>query len=219
MTRPSELRYRIAGRTGQLLFDALFATTRLESSGEHHFRQFMDSGRPVIFILWHGRLLPLTYDHRGEDLVTLVSQSGDGEYITRIIQHWGYVVVRGSSSRGAGRALRQLVRHVRAGRSLAITPDGPRGPRQEIKPGALLAAQLSGAPLIPAVCAADRSWWFTSWDRFLVPQPFSRIILRYGAPLFVSPQADAEALERARQTANAALNALQAEVDAEVQSA
>jgi hypothetical protein len=120
---------------GGTALDALMRTTSVRTEGEENFRQFWREKRPVVFTLWHGRLLPCTYHHRHQDVVTLVSHHRDGEYITRLVQKWGYTAVRGSSSRGGLDALRELVRHLRAGRSLAITPDGPRGPREKLKPG------------------------------------------------------------------------------------
>jgi lysophospholipid acyltransferase (LPLAT)-like uncharacterized protein len=108
------------------------------------------------------------------------------------------------------------VRLLRAGRALAITPDGPRGPRQRIKGGALLAAQLAGVPVIPVAAGAERGWWFGSWDRFLVPKPFSRVRLVFGEPMTVEPDATPEALEEFGLRVEARLNELTAEVDAHV---
>jgi lysophospholipid acyltransferase (LPLAT)-like uncharacterized protein len=204
----------IAGAGGGLL-STLLDTCRVEQQGTENFERFHREGRPVVFVLWHGRLLPCTYWNRHQNLVTLVSQHRDGEYISRIVERWGYTAVRGSSSRRAAGALRELVRHVRAGRSLAVTPDGPRGPRQVMKAGALLAAQLSGAPVIPAAGGASRGWWFGSWDRFLVPKPFARVRLAYGEPVWVPRDADEAALERISRDVEARLSALTAHVDDE----
>ncbi|MBR9989961.1 MAG: lysophospholipid acyltransferase family protein [Gemmatimonadetes bacterium] len=179
------LRYTAVQHAGGALLDALMHTTRLRVENESAYRARMDEGKPVIFALWHGRLLPLGFLHRGQDVVCLASRSADGEYITRILQHWGFSVVRGSSSSGGDTAFRDLVRVVRAGRSVAVTPDGPRGPRERLKPGVLQLAQLTGVPLVPLAAAASRSWWFVSWDRFLVPQPFARLHVAYGDPVFV----------------------------------
>lgn len=202
----------IAGAGGGLL-STLLDTCRVEQKGTENFERFHRVGKPVVFVLWHGRLLPCTYWNRHRKLVTLVSQHRDGEYIARIVEKWGYTPVRGSSSRRAAGALRELVRHVRAGRSLAVTPDGPRGPRAVMKPGALLAAQLSGAPVIPAAGGASRAWWFGSWDRFLVPKPFARVRLAYGEPVWIPRDADEAALGEIARGVEARLNALVALVD------
>lgn len=179
----------VAGLGGGLLRTVL-ATTRVERIGAEPCDALRAEGRRLIYVLWHGRLLPLSYHHRHWNLVTLISASADGEYIARVVRRWGYEVVRGSSSRGGSEALRQLVRHCRAGRSLAITPDGPRGPRQTMKPGPILVAQLTGAALLPIAAGTDRAWWFEGWDRFLVPKPFARIRIVYGEPVFVPRDAD-----------------------------
>lgn len=210
-----DLKTRLVSGLGGGLLSALLDTCRVEQKGIENFERFHREGRPVVFVLWHGRLLPCTYWNRHRGLVTLVSQHRDGEYIARIVERWGYTAVRGSSSRRAAGALRELVRHVRAGRSLAVTPDGPRGPRQVLKPGALLAAQLSGAPVIPAAGGASRGWWFGSWDRFLVPKPFSRVRLAYGEPVEVPRGAGEAELERIAREVEARTNALTALVDDE----
>jgi lysophospholipid acyltransferase (LPLAT)-like uncharacterized protein len=185
------LRYRLAGTVGGLALDALVGSARFDVIGEQNFLEHHGPGRiGVIFTLWHGRLLPLTYHHRNQDIVALISQSADGEYIARVTRHWGYDVVRGSSSRGGAASLRELVRHGRAGRSLAFTADGPRGPREKLKPGVIAAAQLTGQPIVPMAGMADRAWWFEGWDRFLVPKPFARIRVAYEDPIFIPRTSD-----------------------------
>ncbi|MBI4409710.1 MAG: lysophospholipid acyltransferase family protein [Gemmatimonadetes bacterium] len=208
------LRYALAGRSGQLLLDALLGTARFEVQGAQHYREQLRAGRPVIFVLWHGRLVPLTYLHRHQGIATLISRSEDGEYIARVVEHWGYLTVRGSSTRGGDAALRQIVRHGRAGRSLAFTPDGPRGPRQKLKSGVLVAAQLTGMPIIPLAAATSRGWWFEGWDRFLIPKPFARIHVAYGAPRVVARGARPHELQRSALELEAELNRLMEMVDA-----
>jgi lysophospholipid acyltransferase (LPLAT)-like uncharacterized protein len=178
---------------GGRLLGALMASCRYREEGAEGFARPWSAGPPVIFNLWHGRLLGPTYHNRGQGVVTLVSQHRDGEYITRAVRRWGYTVVRGSASRGGREALVELIRHVRAGRSLALTPDGPRGPFQRMKPGPVLIAQRTGAPIVPVGAAADRAWFFGSWDRFLVPRPFARVRIVYGEPLHVARDAEVEA--------------------------
>jgi lysophospholipid acyltransferase (LPLAT)-like uncharacterized protein len=188
------LRYTVVQHAGGALIDMLLGTVRFDVVNDESWRRYHERGEPVIFVLWHGRLLPLGYLHRGQGVYGLASLSADGEYIARILQHWGMPMVRGSSSRGGDTAFREMVRVVRAGHSMSITPDGPRGPREVLKPGVVQLAQLTGAPLIPLGAAADRGWWFTSWDRFLVPQPFARVAATYGDPITVPRDADAATL-------------------------
>ena len=183
----------VAVALGGRALGALMASCRYEREGEENFRALWAAGRPVIFTIWHGRLLAPTYHHRREGVVSLVSRHRDGEYIARTVERWGYTLVRGSSSRGGREALRELIAHVRAGRSLALMPDGPRGPFQSMKPGPVLIAQRTGAPIVPVAAGADRAWFFGSWDRFLVPKPFARMRIVYGEPVAVGGDADVEA--------------------------
>ena len=134
----------------------------------------LEEGRPVIYAHWHGRLLPLVYTHRGLRIQVLVSWNKDGELITRVIERLGFRTVRGSSSRGARAALKAMVRQGREGCAMAITPDGPRGPRHEVQDGVVVVAALTGIPVIPTAASADRAWILRSWDRFFIPKPFSR---------------------------------------------
>lgn len=190
MTTRLSLKESVIAGLGGAALDGLMASCWYRTEGEEHFRPFWDAGQPVIFTLWHGRLLPCTYHHRHQGVVTLVSLHRDGEYITRAVRRWGYTAVRGSSSRGGLDALRELIRHVKQGRSLAITPDGPRGPREKMKPGPVIIAQRTGAPIIPVVSGASRASYFGGWDRFLIPHPFARLQIAYGEPVFVPRRAD-----------------------------
>lgn len=209
-------RFHAIELASRIALDPLLSTVRFQVRGGEIPDSLRAAGQPFIHVLWHGRLLPLTWYHRKQDIVTIISQSRDGEHIARVVERWGYEVIRGSSSRGGTDALRQLVRRIRAGRELAITPDGPRGPRQKMKPGALLAARLSGAPIVPLAGACDRAWWFEGWDRFLVPKPFATVRMAYGRPHTVPRDADDAELERRGALLEAALDRLTEEVDAGV---
>ena len=207
------LQFRLVGTLGRWLLDALMATVRVSvEHGERHDR-LRDAGEPILYALWHGRLLPLTYHHRHKGIVALISQSADGEYIARVVQGWGYETIRGSSSRGGGKALREIVKRLRGGRSLAITPDGPRGPRQRLQPGIITAAQLSGAVILPLAAGASRAWWPGGWDRFCIPKPFARVTVLYGEPRRVPRDADGAEVRRFARELETDMNALIEEVD------
>ncbi len=181
----SDLRFEAAGVLGSGIAGALFMTTRLRRVGAEHFTRFRDAGQPLIFVSWHGQLLPLIHYHRHEGIVVLVSEHEDGEYLTRVVERNGFETVRGSSSAGGTKGLKGLVRAARAGKDLALTPDGPRGPRGEFKPGALVAAQMTGLPVIPIAVHSSSGWEFKSWDAFMVPRPFSLVTIEYLPPTFV----------------------------------
>jgi lysophospholipid acyltransferase (LPLAT)-like uncharacterized protein len=141
--------------------------------------------RPFIFSLWHGQLLPLLWHHREEGVVLLISEHKDGEMVARAAESLGYALVRGSTTRGGDRALISVIRELQAGREVAITPDGPRGPARKYAPGALIAAQRSGAAILPVVAVADKAWRLRSWDQFMIPKPFARVTVAYGDPAAV----------------------------------
>ena len=141
--------------------------------------------RAFIFSLWHGQLLPLLWHHREEGVVLLISEHQDGEMVARAAESLGYALVRGSTTRGGDRALISVIRELQAGREVAITPDGPRGPARKYAPGALIAAQRSGAAILPVVAVADKAWRLRSWDQFMIPKPFARVTVAYGDPAAV----------------------------------
>ena len=204
----SEVKFEAAGVLGMGLVAGLFTTTRATRGGEEHYLRFRRDGAPVIFVFWHGQLLPLVHYHRNEGIVVLVSEHADGEYITRIIERHGFGTVRGSSTRGATKGLKGLIRAARAGRDLALTPDGPRGPARRFKPGALAVAQTTGLPIIPVAVAASRGWRFRSWDGFLVPRPLARVRIEYGPPHTVPRDADRATLEEMATRLGVELDAL-----------
>ena len=151
----------------------------------------------VIFALWHGELLPLLWQHRGENVAIVISEHRDGEIVARIAESLGYATVRGSSSKGGSRALIGLMREIDAGRDGAITPDGPRGPARVFAPGAAVASQRTGAYIVPIRAAASRAWRLKSWDRFLIPKPFARVDVSYGVLTVVDAASPREAAEQA----------------------
>lgn len=206
------LRFEAAGLLGQGLIGAFFATIRCEKEGAENYLQFRRAGEPVVFVFWHAQLLPLVYVHRNEGVVVLVSDHADGEYIARVIHRFGFGTARGSSTRGGVKGLKGLLRAAREGRDLALTPDGPLGPRHVFKGGALVAAQRAGLPIIPVALGCSRAWRLDSWDRFMIPQPFSRIVVRYGKPYRVPREAPAEELELHARRLQEVLNRMTEEV-------
>ena len=214
--RPDSLGPAVIGTAGRLVLDALMKTVRIEVRDDPAYSALAATGEPVVYTLWHGRLLPLTWHHRDENIGALISLSKDGEYIARVVQGWGYRVVRGSTSRGGSRALAEMIRLGRKGHSLAFTPDGPRGPRERMKPGVLVAAMRAGLPIVPLSAACSRGWWFEGWDRFLVPKPFSRLVLSHGAPLRVPAGTDEAGIEKIAAELESRLRLLQGRLDTEM---
>jgi hypothetical protein len=152
-----------------------------------------------IFSLWHGQMLPLLWHHRDEGALVLISEHRDGEVVARAATSLGFGLIRGSTTRGADRALISVGRELKAGREVAITPDGPRGPARKFAPGALIAAQRADSFIVPTVAVANRAWRLRSWDRFMIPKPFARVTIAYGPPTKVlasTPRAAAAEGER-----------------------
>ncbi|HEX6104520.1 MAG TPA: lysophospholipid acyltransferase family protein [Gemmatimonadales bacterium] len=160
---------------------------RMRTAYEERWRPLYETRRPLVYLLWHEVLLPLLWQHRGQDVAIVVSEAREGQYLTDLASSLGYRAVRGSSTRGGTRALLGAVRELREGRSVAFTPDGPRGPRRDLKAGVVAAAQRGGGVVVPIHAEADRAWRLHSWDRFLIPQPAARVTVTYGRPFEVGP--------------------------------
>ena len=144
-----------------------------------------EDGFPCIYVFWHRDLLLMTIQRINSGAAVLVSRSQDGELIAGPIGELGYKLVRGSSSRGGSEAIREMVRLGREN-SLAVTPDGPKGPPGTIHPGIFQIAWLAGIPIIPTVPDCDKTWTFRTWDRLRLPKPFARIRIEYKAPISVA---------------------------------
>lgn len=164
------------------------------------------AGHAYVIAIWHGELFACLHRHRDQGIAVLISEHRDGELIAQVAEGIGYAPsVRGSSTRGAARALLQLVRTLQEGRVVGITPDGPRGPRRRCAPGAVAAAQRARVPILPLRAVATSAWRFNSWDRFTIPKPFARVVLSYGTP-YVVPEG-AEALAAAPAALEAVMHA------------
>ncbi len=168
-----------------------------------------------IWACWHGQQLVAFYFFRGRGTGILSSQHRDGDYSSSILRRFGWHIVRGSSTRGGARGLLELLRYVRNGGEIGITPDGPRGPAYRIEPGALYLAAKTGMPIVPFAVAAKPAWAAPSWDRFLVPVPFARCAVFFGDAFSVGEEvheslpalqaALAEAIHRANRGAESVL--------------
>lgn len=175
----------VLARVGAVVMRLLASTWRFRTHGAEHLRSLGRS--PFIFVLWHSRILPLLWHQRHTGLVLLVSQHRDGGYLVDLARRWGYRAVRGSSRRGGAAGLLGIVRELQAGARVAMTPDGPVGPAEQVKPGAVAAAQHSGVPIIPVAARTKSAWWLRSWDRFCIPKPFARIEVVFGPAITVGP--------------------------------
>lgn len=195
----------------------VYVTGHWHVEGREPALEMTRQGRPYITAFWHGRLLmaPTGWDRR-VPLSVMISQHRDGEMIARTVHHFGVNTVRGSTTRGGSKALREMLKVIQSGHNVGITPDGPRGPRMRAQAGIVLLARLSGAPIMPATYAVSRRKLASSWDRFVIALPFSRGVYLWGKPIYVDRDADEEALEGARLELEISLNALTEAADRRV---
>ncbi len=180
---------------------ALGATLSLTAEGVEALEPLWAARRPLIYMVWHGRILMVPWlnrhlcrTHGARPARVLASRSRDGELVARWVARFGLPVVRGSSSRGGSDALRALLAAVRGGEDVAVVPDGPRGPRERLQGGVVALAALTGAPVVPLGFAARPARRLASWDRFLVPLPFARAAAVFGKPAVVAREADRESV-------------------------
>ena len=159
----------------------------MELVGEDRWKRVQRLGRPYVILSWHEVLLPVIWQHRGLGIAAMISEARDGQYLARFAESLGYRVIAGSSSRGATRALRAAIDALKQGIPVGLTPDGPRGPRRELKAGAVVAAMQGDAVIVPVHVEAKPAWRARSWDRFLLPGPGARVRLAYGEPIVMEP--------------------------------
>ena len=192
----------------------VFLTNRVIAVPTPAIKQLVDSRQPVIWCFWHGRMLLMArLLPRGYRVHVLISRHRDGRLIAEAIRRLRLHSVTGSSSRGARGATVALMHLLRAGDSICITPDGPRGPRMRAQKGAVALAALSGAPIVALSYSTTRARFAGSWDRFLIPWPFGRMEVMGSEPMYVAKDADDKALARARRQLEDELNRLTAAAD------
>ena len=200
-------------------------TTRWERVGEDAWRACTQADRPFLLTMWHSRLLmvPVLKAEVREPITAIVSEHRDGAFIADVLGRFDIGAARGSAAdprkphktKGGAGALRGLLAAMRGGANAAVTPDGPRGPRQRCQPGIAQLARLAGRPVLPVAWATERALALRSWDRFVIPLPFGRGIYVFGAPVAVAGKGEAS-LEAGRLAVEAALNAVTARADAAV---
>ena len=204
---------RLLGKTIWKVVQAIGATMRIERRYAHE--DFLaDTREPCVLAAWHGRMFVPVHAFRGDPIAIIVSEHRDGEILAAMLESAGYDSIRGSSTRGGVKALAGLVRHVKKGGRIAITPDGPRGPRQVFQPGTVYVAAKTGVPVVPMSGSADRAHYFGSWDSLQIPYPFSRGILLLGDPYYVTGGTDPENIEYHRRELERILTGLTNEADA-----
>ncbi|HJQ38209.1 MAG TPA: lysophospholipid acyltransferase family protein [Thermoanaerobaculia bacterium] len=186
---------------GTMFINLLHATVRRR----HIHPEHVTESKQHIFVFWHMHIISAFYSLWQKPLIVMLSRSRDGELIARCVRWFGADSVRGSSTRGGSSALRAIIREAKAGKNLAFTPDGPKGPPRVAKDGTVYAAQMTGLPIVPMAVAATRKKLLRSWDRTMIPLPFSKLTYVYGEPIAVPRDAD---VEEWRKRVEDALNAV-----------
>lgn len=192
----SDIKWNLVGILGKLFIDFLFFASRIEIIGFEKVRPIISS-RKFILVSWHSRILLINYLYRYWDGIALVSQSEDGEIIARILQRQGHETIRGSTSKGGLRALTAQIRQLKDRiRPSIVVPDGPQGPRFKVQPGVIVLAKKTGYPIVPVSYSAKKIKVFASWDRFILPFPFTKCRVVYGDPVYVPENADKNEFNR-----------------------
>jgi len=185
---------------GFLFIKIISSTYRFRFLGLENEKAALQERGAVIYGGWHQRLFSgIAPFARRKPIVITISESRDGEYIAKIAELVGWHTVRGSSSRGGSKAFRELKAFAKNGYNIAHIVDGPQGPPEVIKPGLLRIARATGLPIVPAAVSPQKKWVFNSWDRFMIPKPFSKIIVRFGESVHVPKSMSKNDLEKERQ--------------------
>jgi hypothetical protein len=202
MSVKKKLSYRIglalAPYAYKLISKLLFPSCRIEVRGRENIEKLSRAGQPIIAAFWHHGLFYITALDCSLPWVGMVSASGDGEYISKILESIGFETVRGSRNKRGIAALKGLISAVLKGRNAAIVADGSQGPALVAQAGAVLLASKTGAPIVPFGWGADRYITFKSWDRTVLPKPFARVVVKIGEPLLVPPKLKSAGLEEYR---------------------
>ena len=187
------LNFRVVPFFAAHLVKLLAYTLRVRYEGLEPVQDLVRADRRFILAFWHRRLvmMPLAYPFKRKDrgVAILASDSKDGERSTATWKWFGIHAVRGTAADDGAKALVRMIRAVKDGWDFGITPDGPKGPRQEAKPGVIALAKKTGAPIVPVCVAYDRAWTLRTWDAMPIPKPFATCIVRFGAPMEVPPKA------------------------------
>lgn len=205
-------------RVASAFMRLLHALVRVRHVHAERIEQLNRSGRPYLLSFWHRYLLLMVFSRHRKPIVVMISQHKDGEYIARTMERFGVSAARGSSSRGGGAALREMVECAGRGENIAITPDGPRGPALVAQPGVVLAAERTGCPVLPVAVISDRKWVLRSWDGFEIPKPLARVMFVYGTPIEVPAGIEGEAIEQWRTSIEGEMRALTGDAERDFES-
>lgn len=199
---------RIAGFLGANVIRVWGSTWRFRLVDIDHMEAARELAPATIYAFWHGRMLPLAYKYRGRMVHVLASEHRDGELMGQTIRFLGFGHIRGSSTRGGARAIREMVTRIGQGFDLGLTVDGPRGPKFVVKPGLVEVAKLTGSPVVPVATGSRVHFVLSSWDAFEIPVPFTVVSVRFGEPILVPYDASPQVIELKRREVERSLLSL-----------
>jgi hypothetical protein len=207
------LRWKVIGALGRLTLGLWVRSARLKVLGEEEYSKIRGQRKPVILLIWHGRILIVPYYFRHRGIMPLISPSKDGEIVAQIVSKWGYKILRGSSSHSILKAWDEMRKELEEGGELIIIPDGPRGPDRKLKLGCIKLSQETGAYLVPFTFSASKKKFLKSWDKFLIFRPFSKVVAFFGVPLAIDPSLRDGGLEKERERIEKLMVELDREAD------
>lgn len=207
------VRWNLVGFLGKLVLWLWAKSTRMTVLGEEDYQKLREQGKPVIFLVWHGRIFIVPYFFRRRGIMPLISPSEDGEIAAQIMSRWGYKILRGSGSHAIIKAWNEMKGELQRGGELIIVPDGPGGPNRKMKPGGLKLAQENGAYLVPFTFSTSKKKILRSWDNFLMFYPFSKVVAIYGKPVAIDSDLNNDELEKECQKIEHSLVLLDYEAD------
>jgi len=205
MSLLERIRWFSIGFFGKFILWVWIKTCRLTVLGEENYQKLRERKKPVVILVWHGRIFLVPYFFRSRGVAPLVSPSKDGEIVAQIMARWGYRIIRGSSSHAIIKAWNRMKSELHEGGEVIIVPDGPKGPVRRMKIGGLKLAQETGAYLVPFTFSGSKQKRLNSWDRFLMVPPFSKVVVVFGEPVFLASELSGEKLEKERERLEAVM--------------
>ena len=198
MSLRKKIHWFLVGALGKPVLWLYTKLSRMTVLGEETYQKLRDENKPVVFLIWHGRIFIVPYFFRKRGIMPLVSPSQDGEIVAQIMARWGYKILRGSGSHFMVGPWNEMIQELQNGGEVIIVPDGPKGPNRKMKLGGIKLAQQTGAYLVPFTFSTSKKKFLRSWDNFLIFKPFSKVVAMYGQPIAVESNLKGEELENER---------------------
>jgi lysophospholipid acyltransferase (LPLAT)-like uncharacterized protein len=209
-----KIEYYLAVWFGWIFIVLLCKTYRMKYQGREILQRLIQQKQPFLISIWHGRFFVAVYFFRFWRLTALVSQHLDGEMIARTLYKLGFFTVRGSSTRGGKEAFHEMVELLRNGKNGVIIPDGPKGPRHQLKLGVIYMASQANVPIVPFTFSAKPAIRLNSWDHYMVPKPFARVLINIGEPIWVADTSTKQKIAESKKVVESVMIKQEKQTDA-----